>query len=95
MSIEKKELFDQIEIVGPFKMVQIRKASIILENGKEISKTFERFIVVPGGDSSNFGPEIKAICNIVHTPEIIESFNNYKAQQEIEAKISNQVEKEV
>ena len=39
MAITKRTEEDKIEIVGPFKMVQVRTATIIEEDGVEISRS--------------------------------------------------------
>ena len=40
--------YDKIEVVGQYKHVQIRKATVIKRDGTEISRTFERFVLDPG-----------------------------------------------
>jgi len=42
MSITKEIVEDKIEIVGDFKTIQIRTATIIKEDGVEISRSFHR-----------------------------------------------------
>ena len=81
MTLQKIENIDQIEIVGPYKIVQVRKATIILEDGNEISKTFDRNVVKPGDDPSKFGNDVVAICAIVHTPEIVSAYQEKVAKE--------------
>jgi len=42
MSITKEIVEDKIEIVGDFKTIQIRTATIIKEDGVELSRSFHR-----------------------------------------------------
>jgi len=42
MSITKEIIEDKIEIVGDFKTIQIRTATIIKEDGVELSRSFHR-----------------------------------------------------
>ena len=54
MALTKEITDDKIEVVGEYKAIQIRTASIIKEDGKELSRTFHRRVLHPGTlDSSN------------------------------------------
>lgn len=70
MAITKRTEEDKIEIVGPFKMVQVRTATIIEEDGVEISRSFHRHIVAPNADSSNESADVRAMVAQFHTDEI-------------------------
>ena len=69
MAITKKVEDDQIEIIGEYKILQIRQITIIEEDGVEISRNFHRRVVHPGDDVSNETNEIKALANLLHTEE--------------------------
>jgi len=71
MALEKIVTEDKIEIVGEFKVVQVRTATVIKEDGVELSRSFHRHVVTAGQDYSNESPEVQAICAAVHTPEVI------------------------
>ena len=45
MAITKEVVEDKIEIVGDYKTIQIRTATIIKEDGVEISRSFHRHAV--------------------------------------------------
>ena len=70
MAITKCTEEAKIEIVGPFKMVQVRTATIIEEDGVEISRSFHRHIVAPNADSSNESADVRAMVAQFHTDEI-------------------------
>ena len=55
MAITKEIIYDKKEIVGDCSLLQIRKALVIKENNKEISRSFERYSLNPGtlDDSDN------------------------------------------
>ena len=54
MALTKTIEEDKIEVVGPYKHVQIRTATVIKEDGVEISRTFHRKAIDPGTlDSSD------------------------------------------
>ncbi len=48
MALSESIEYDKIEVVGPYKHVQVRKATIIKKDDVEIARTFERFVLDPG-----------------------------------------------
>ena len=69
MALEKTTVEDKIEVVdcSGYKMVQVRTATIITEDGTELNRSFHRHVVSPADDWSDASAEVKAICNAVHT----------------------------
>lgn len=74
MSLVKEIKKDRIEIVGKYRQLQIREKISILENGEEISSSYNRYMLSPGDDLSNQTDEIKKICESVWTDEIKKAF---------------------
>ena len=73
---------DKIEIVGDYKTVQVRTATVIDEDGTELSRSFHRHVSAPGDDVTAESPEVQAICAAVHTPEIVTAYQAHLASQE-------------
>ena len=48
MALEETIEYDKIEVVGQYKAVQVRKATVIKKDGTEITRSFERFVLDPG-----------------------------------------------
>lgn len=71
--LEKKIVLDKIEVVEDG-IVQLRQATFILENGQELSKTYHRWSIAPGQSYDDQEDKVKAICAVVHTPEVIQAF---------------------
>ena len=69
MSLTKEIVEDKIEVVdcGGWKMVQVRTATVIKDDGVEISRNFHRHTVSPSEDWSSASAEVKAICDAMHT----------------------------
>ena len=75
MALTKTTEEDKIEVVGPYKAVQIRTATVIKEDGVELNRSFHRKAIDPGrlDDSDNLietdisgeSEEVKGICNTV------------------------------
>ena len=54
MALTESIEYDKIEVVGPYKHVQVRKATVIKKDGTELTRSFERFMLNPGTlDGSN------------------------------------------
>ena len=54
MALTETIEYDKIEVVGQYKHVQVRKATVIKKDGKELTRSFERFVLDPGTlDSSD------------------------------------------
>ena len=54
MAITKEIVYDKKEIIGDYSVLQIRKCNVIKEDGKELTRSFERYVLEPGTlDSSN------------------------------------------
>ena len=80
MALTKTTEEDRIEVVSEYKHIQVRTATVIKEDGKELSRTFHRRVLDCGSldDSDNFvetnisaeSAEVQAICNAVWTTSV-------------------------
>ena len=48
MALSESIEYDKIEVVGKYKVVQVRKSTVIKKDGVELSRTFQRFSLDPG-----------------------------------------------
>ena len=71
--ITKETIEDKIEIVGDYKAVQVRTATVISEDGVELSRSFHRHTLNCLDDISGESAEVQAICNAVWTDAIKEA----------------------
>jgi len=54
MALTESIEYDKIEVVGTYKAVQVRKATVIKKDDVELTRSFERFVLHPGTlDESN------------------------------------------
>jgi len=81
MAITKETVIDKIEIVGDYKHVQVRKATVIKEDGKELSRSFHRHALTPDADIANEDAQVQAVCNAVWTQEVKDAYASFKAEQ--------------
>jgi len=82
MALIKETIEDKIEIVGDYKTVQVRTATVIKEDGVEISRSFHRHIVQPTDNITGESAQVQAICNAVHTDEIKTAYANHLSSEE-------------
>ena len=84
MALTKSVEDDQIEVVGPYRAVQVRTATIIKEDGKELSRSFHRKVLQPGTldasdnlvdtNVSGESAEVRGICNSVWTQSVKDAY---------------------
>ena len=77
MAITKRTEEDKIEVVGPYKHIQVRTATVIEEDGVELSRSFSRHVVAPGDDSSGESADVKAMVNQFHTETLKASYKKH------------------
>ena len=83
MAITKEVVQDKIEIVGDFKHIQVRTATVIKEDGVEISRSFHRHVVAPNDDSSKESADVKAMVAQFHTDAVKKAYADHLKAQEI------------
>ena len=70
MAITKRTEEDKIEVVGQFKHIQVRTATVIEEDGVELSRSFHRHTIAPDSDSSKESADVKAMVAQFHTDAV-------------------------
>ena len=81
MALTERTAEDKIEIVGDYKMVQVRTATIIERDGVEISRSFHRHVLAPTQDVSGESAEVQAVCNALWTQEVKDAYAAHVASQ--------------
>ena len=87
MALSESIEYDKIEIVGQYKTVQVREATVIKKDGKELTRSFHRYVLELGTldasdnlvdtDISNQPAEVQAICNAVWTDSLKSSYKAF------------------
>ena len=79
MALTEQQVQDKIEVVGDYKNIQIRTATVIKRDGTEISRSFHRHVVAPctkasgswaDTDINGESTEVQAIAAAVWTSAI-------------------------
>ena len=80
MALTESIEYDKIEVVGAYKAVQVRKATVIKKDGVELTRSFERYVLQAGTldasdnlvdtDLSGEPAEVSAICTAAWTTDV-------------------------
>ena len=80
MALTESIEYDKIEVVGTYKAVQVRKATVIKKDDTEMARSFERYVLQAGTldgsdnlvdtDLSKEPAEVSAICNAAWTNDV-------------------------
>ena len=80
MALTESIEYDKIEVVGLYKAVQVRKATVIKKDGVELTRSFERYVLQCGDldasdnlvdtDLSAEPAEVSAICTAAWTSDV-------------------------
>ena len=80
MALSESIEYDKIEVVGQYKAVQVRKATVIKKDGVELTRSFNRYVLHPGTldgsdnlvdtDLSGQPAEVSAICTAAWTTDV-------------------------
>ena len=80
MALSETIEYDKIEVVGEYKQVNVRQATVIKKDGKELTRSFHRYVLTPDMDLSQRSEpnEVVAICNVVWTQEVKDAWKAYQ-----------------
>ena len=78
MALTKATTDDKIEIVGDYKHLNIRTATIVAEDGTELSRSFHRRVITPDADVSGESAEIRGIAAAVWTDDVRSAWQTFQ-----------------
>ena len=79
MALTKENKIEKIEIVGDYKAIQVKTATIVKEDGETISVSYDRKVLHPDSDMTNEDQEVKDVSNVVWTDSIKTAWSDYQA----------------
>ncbi len=87
MALSESIEYDKIEVVGEYATVQVREATIIKKDNKELTRSYRRYVLNAGvldasnnlvdTDLSNEPAKVQAICNAVWTDSVKSSYKAF------------------
>ena len=94
MALTKEITDDKIEVVGTYKALQVRTATVVKEDGTVLSKAFHRKVLYPGklDNSNNYiktdisgeSADVQSVANAVWSQSIHDSFKTKLIQSKAE-----------
>tara|TARA_R100001086_G_scaffold99648_4_gene49805 strand:- start:1282 stop:1524 length:243 start_codon:yes stop_codon:yes gene_type:complete len=78
MALEKTTTDDKIEIVSDFKHLNVRTATVVSEDGTELSRSFHRRVITPDMDVSGESAEIQSIAAAVWTDDVKSAWQTFQ-----------------
>ena len=79
MALTKTQENDKIEVVNKW-TIQVRNATVIKEDGKEISRSFHRHVIAPNSDISNESEDVQAMARQFHTDAVKKAYADHLAK---------------
>ena len=77
MALSEAIEYDKIEVVGKYKTIQVRKATVIKKDDKELTRSFERYTLSSGtlDDSNNLvvNPLLKEPDGVTDIPDEVKA----------------------
>jgi hypothetical protein len=77
MALTEQTMNDKIEVLhldSGYPVIQVRTATIIMRDGKEVSRLFHRHVLAPDADLTNEDADVVAIASTVFTDEAKEAY---------------------
>ena len=81
MALTKTIEIDKIEVVGPYRAVQVRTATVVAEDGTELTRSFHRHVLHPDDDITGEDAEVQGVCGAVWTDDVKASWTEHRAAQ--------------
>jgi len=81
MALNKTIVVDRIEVLQRG-VIQVRTATVIDEDGRELSRSFHRHILNPGADTSGEAQRVQDIATATWTAQVVTDWDAYLASQE-------------
>jgi len=79
-----KEISINYEIVSDYKHIQVKETTRIMEDGKELSRTYHRRVLHSHEDISSESDEIKGIADTVWTDEVKKAWSDRRKEMDEE-----------
>jgi len=83
MALTKSTVTDKIEVLE-MGQIQVRTATVISEDGTELSRTFHRHVLAPGDDTTGQDDRVSGIAAATWTTEVVAAWDAFIAAQEAE-----------
>ncbi len=80
MALNKTVVVDRVEVLE-MGQIQVRTATVVDEDGAEMSRTFHRHVLEPGADLSDQTDRVTGIATATWTPDVVTAWEAFIAAQ--------------
>ena len=81
MALSKTVLVDRIEVLE-MGQLQVRTATVVAEDGKELSRSFHRHVLEPGDDTAGQVDRVVAVAAATWTSGVLEVWDVIRAERQ-------------
>jgi len=68
------ERIEYKEEILPDQVIQLRTATVVLKDGKEVGRSYHREVFCPGDDVSSAPQEVQDIVNALWSPQVVSAY---------------------
>ena len=83
MALSKTIVVDKISVLEAGQ-IEVRTATVVSEDGTELSRNFHRHVLVPGDDTSGQADRVASIAAATWTTEVVDAWDAFIAAQDAE-----------
>ena len=77
---EKQEY--KVEVIPPYKIIQVRRSDITLKDNVEVGRNYYRYSLSPSDDVSSEPADVKTVADALWTTDVINTYKTYVASLE-------------
>jgi hypothetical protein len=82
MALSKTVVVDRMEVLE-MGQIQVRTATVVDEDGVELSRAFHRHVLEPGDDTTEEADRVAAVAAAAWTPEVVTAWDTFVASQAV------------
>ena len=79
MALNKTVVVDRIEVLE-MGQIQVRTATIVAEDGVELSRSYHRHVLEPGADLTGQADRVQGVANATWTAEVVTAWDAFVAE---------------
>jgi len=83
MALTKTIVVDKIEVLE-MGQIQVRTATVVAEDGTELSRNFHRHVLEPGDDTTGQDDRVAAVAAAAWTPDVVATWDAIRAERQAE-----------
>ena len=82
MALSKTTVVDRVEVLE-MGQIQVRIATVVAEDGVELTRSFDRTAFMPGDDVTGQPQKVQDLANATWTAEVVSDWEAFVASSEV------------